>query len=319
MVFVEVPYSQGPSFFTNLTIYHELGHYVFDKLLDTDNPLPAFTSLVAAMNRAFAETFGDRIETPSTRTWVKRALDSSTKEVFCDLFALRNLGPAYSFALIDILSLIGLMGEDAESRFDEDHPALALRFREQQRCLQKEGWWPSVESLPSEHVSLVSRLAGKSESEYVFEHQGKQVPGSVAFVGAFLTVLPFVHELAADLTPNCKAAAADFAKHTERLQECLLHGVVPSSLLAEDRPLSPTPVSMINAAYCFYLTRLPKLMDRLEGQRADNLQQRMNWAEKLEAWTVKGVEDSQLLVARWQVLNAEAAGTDDKSLTSREQ
>jgi len=38
-------------------------------------------------------------------------------------------------------------------------------------------------------------------------------------------------------------------------------------------------------------------MDRLEGQRADNLQQRMNWAEKLEAWTVKGVEDSQLLVA----------------------
>jgi hypothetical protein len=24
----------------------------------------------------------------------------------------------------------------------------------------------------------------------------------------------------------------------------------------------------------------------------------MNWAEKLEAWTVKGVEDSQLLAAR---------------------
>jgi hypothetical protein len=54
---------------------------------------------------------------------------------------------------------------------------------------------------------------------------------------------------------------------------------------------------MINAADCFHLTSLPTLMDRLEGQRADNLQQRMNWAEKLEAWTVKGVEDSQLLVA----------------------
>jgi hypothetical protein len=55
---------------------------------------------------------------------------------------------------------------------------------------------------------------------------------------------------------------------------------------------------MINAAYCFLLTSLPKLIETLEGQRADNLQQRMNWAEKLEAWTVKGVEDSQLLAAR---------------------
>jgi hypothetical protein len=32
LVFVEIPYSQGPCFFTNLTIYHELGHYVFDRL-----------------------------------------------------------------------------------------------------------------------------------------------------------------------------------------------------------------------------------------------------------------------------------------------
>jgi hypothetical protein len=28
-VFVELPYSQGPSFFNNLAIYHELGHYAF--------------------------------------------------------------------------------------------------------------------------------------------------------------------------------------------------------------------------------------------------------------------------------------------------
>jgi hypothetical protein len=314
MVFVEVPYSQGPSFFANLTIYHELGHYVFDRLADADNPRPTFTSLVAAMDHAFAETFGDLLKTPGNRTWAKRVLDSWTKEVFCDLFALRNLGPAYSFALIDILSLIGLMGEDVEGRFDEDHPALALRFREQQKCLQKEGWWTSVENMPSEHVSLVARLAAKNESEYFFEYQEKEVP---LFIDAFLAIVPFIHELAADLTPHSEAAAADFAQYAEQIEECLLHGVVPSSLLAEDRALAPTPVSMINAAYCFYLTGLPRLMDKLDGQRADDLRQRMNWAEKVEAWTVKGVEDSQLMVARWQVLNrAATAGTDDKSLIS---
>jgi hypothetical protein len=189
------------------------------------------------------------------------------------------------------------MGEDVEGRFDEDHPALALRFREQQRCLHREGWWALIENLPSEHVSLVTRLASKSESDYFFEFNGKQVPAFPAFIDAFLAIVPFIHELAADLAPHTRVAAADFAQHSDQIQECLLHGVVPSSLLAENNASSPTPVSMINAAYCFHLTSLPKLMDTLEGQRPNDLRQRMKWAEKLEAWTVKGVEDSQLLAA----------------------
>ena len=293
MVFVEVPYSQGPNFFANLMIYHELGHYVFERLADADDRRPAFTLLVSAMDRAFGEKLGDSIKTPGTRAWAKRVLEAWTKEVFCDLFALRNLGPAFSFALIDFLSLLGLMGEDVEGKFDEDHPAPARRLREQQKCLQKGGWWTPVENLPSGHVSLMARLAGKTEPEYFFEFQETVIP---AFIEAFLAIVPLIHELAVDLTPHSEAAAADFAQHAEKIDECLLHGVVPSSLLAENRASSPTPVSMINAAYCFHLTSLPKLMDRLEGQRADNLQQRMTWAEKLEAWTVKGVEDSQLLV-----------------------
>jgi len=243
VVFVEVPYSQGPSFFANLMIYHELGHYVFEKLGDTDDRRPTFTSLVAAMDRAFGEKLGDSIKTPGTRTWAKRVLDAWTKEVFCDLFALRNLGPAFSFALIDFLSLLGLMGEDVEGKFDDEHPAPALRLREQQRCLQKGGWWASVENLPSGHVSLMARLAGKSEPAYFFDFQETMIP---AFIDAFLTIVPLIHELAADLTPHSEEAAADFAQHAEKIYECLLHGVVPSSLLAENSASSPTPVSMIN-------------------------------------------------------------------------
>ncbi len=165
VAFVEVPYSQGPGFFANLMVYHELGHYVFEKLGGTDDRRPAFTTLLATMDRAFGEKFGDNIKTPGTRTWAKQVLEAWTEEVFCDLFALRNLGPAFSFALIDFLSLLGLMGEDVEGKFDEKHPAPALRLREQQRCLQKAGWWTSVENLPSGHVALMVRL-GKSAPEY---------------------------------------------------------------------------------------------------------------------------------------------------------
>ena len=92
-------------------------------------------------------------------------------------------------------------------------------------------------------------------------------------------------------------AAEDFGHQRARIENCLLHGVVPSQLLVEGGEggaLSPTPVSMINAAYCFYLTRLPELMNSLEGQKDSDLKQRQNWIERLEAWTMKGIEDYQL-------------------------
>jgi hypothetical protein len=292
LVFVEVPYSQGPGFFSNLTIYHELGHYVFDSLAAAQERGPAFAKLIGAQERAFAENLHQAITTPSTRTWAKRVLDDWTKEIFCDLFALRHLGPAYAFALIDFLSLIGLMGEETEAKFDADHPAPALRFREQLRRMEEDGWWKIVGGLSSEHVSLVKKLAAKTQ--YSFEFQEKSVP---RFVEAFQTIIPFIHELVIEITPHCGAAAEDFGRQRANVENCLLHGVVPSQLLVEGGALSPTPVSMINAAYCFYLTGLPRLISRFEDQEDSNLKHRQNWVQRVESWTMKGIEDFQLLDA----------------------
>jgi len=188
LIFVEVPYSQGPSFFSNLTIYHELGHYVFDSLAAAQEKGPAFVKLTEVQERAFAEMFGKAGPRESVRNWAKGVLDDWTAEVFCDLFALRHLGPAYAFALIDFLSLIGLMGEETEAKFDDDHPAPALRFREQLHRMKEDGWWKVVESLSSEHVSLVTKLAAKTK--YSFEHQETSLP---QFIEAFQEIIPSIH------------------------------------------------------------------------------------------------------------------------------
>jgi hypothetical protein len=290
-VFVEVPYSQGPSFFANLTIYHELGHYVLEKLKEADPKSPAFSAMAEAMERAYADSLGPRLTSARVTTWAKGVLDAWTNEIFCDLFALRHLGPAFSFALADVLSLIGLMGEETEGSFDKDHPAPALRFREQFARLGEDGWWALVQDLPSEHVSLIRRLADKSESDYLFRFSGETIPG---FVEAFLTILPLIHKLAIDVTPHCSAMSEDFGLRRADIETCLLHGVVPSQLLAEKETSSPTPVSMINAAYCFCLARLPELMDKLENQNVRNPRDRKNCMERIEAWTMKGIEDAQL-------------------------
>jgi hypothetical protein len=284
LVFVEVPYSQGPSFFSNLTIYHELGHYVFDRLAADQGELSK------AQEQAFTEKLGQRLM-GSNRDWARHVLDAWTTEVFCDLFALRHLGPAYAFALVDFLSLTSLMVEGTEHVFDPEHPAPALRFREQLRRLQEDGWWKTVEHMSSDHISLLTRLANKNGYQFLFSE--KEMP--VEFLDAFETIIPFIHKFVVAITPHCGTGAEDFSRRGAEIENCLLHGVVPSHLLAEGKASSPTPVSMLNAAYRFYLTRLPEFMNRFEDKESSILQHRKNAIERLEAWTIKGIEDYQLL------------------------
>lgn len=283
LVFVEVPYSQGPSFFSNLTIYHELGHYAFDRLAD------AHQELSAEQERAFTDRLAHGLT--RQRDWARRVLDAWTTEVFCDLFALRHLGPAYAFALVDFLSLTSLMREETEQIFDPEHPAPALRFREQLRRLQEDGWWKTVEHMSSDHISLLTRLANKNGYQFLFSEE--KMP--VEFLDAFETIIPFIHKFVVAITPHCGTGAEDFSRRGAEIENCLLHGVVPSHLLAEGKASSPTPVSMINAAYRFYLARLPEFMKRLEDQDASNPKHRKKSIEKLEAWTIKGIEDYQPL------------------------
>ena len=147
LVFLELPYSQGPSFFMNLTIYHELGHHVFEALSHAQKPQAAFSQLSNKMESAFGAELGETL-TSSTRTWAREVLDAWAREIFCDLFAIRFLGPAFTFALVDFLSLVGLMGEGTEVTFDEKHPAPSLRFTEQIEQLKRDGWWDTIASIP---------------------------------------------------------------------------------------------------------------------------------------------------------------------------
>jgi hypothetical protein len=263
LVFVELPYSQGPSFFTNLTIYHELGHFVFEKMSDPNTPDPAFSKLASVMDVSFNTKLGEHIKTPSTRTWARDVLKNWAREIFCDLFAIRFLGPAFSFALIDVLSLLGLMREGTEITFDDEHPAPALRFREQIEQLKRDGWWDTISSLSSDHILLVETLASKPTSDYEFVYRHETIPG---FVEAFLEIVPHLYPLVEAITPDPQQIAQDFRNRREDIEKCLLAGIVPSQLLKQGNSESPLPVSIINAAYSFYLTSMPDLMNRLIDQ-----------------------------------------------------
>src|SRR5260370_28369795 len=62
--FIELPYSQGQSLFTNLAIYHAIGHVVYEEFSTLDRPHPAFAALDAAtlraLNGVFSKDYEDR-------------------------------------------------------------------------------------------------------------------------------------------------------------------------------------------------------------------------------------------------------------------
>jgi hypothetical protein len=288
LLFLELPYSQGPSFFMNLTIYHELGHYVFES---TSHAQPLKIDLSRVMEDSFNAELGKHMKTGSLRTFAREVLDAWTREIFCDLFAIRFLGPAFTFALVDFLSLLGLMGEGTEVTFDHEHPATSLRFKEQIEQLKRDGWWETIANIPSDHVRLIRNLASKTDYEFVFRHES--IPG---FIEAFREIVPHIHPLVEAITPDPRNVAKDFAQRRVDIQACFLHGVVPSHLLMQGNTDSPLPVSIINGAYIFYLTSMPDLMAKLIDQEPSNLKQRCDLTAKLEGWTLKALEDHQLYV-----------------------
>jgi len=78
----------------------------------------------------------------------------------------------------------------------------------------------------------------------------------------------------------------------------LTYGVVPSTLVQGGKESFPDAVALINAAYLFYLENLPQLMKRISKQDKNNLSHRSKWAERVEMWALKALEDLSLLSGR---------------------
>src|SRR5260370_838678 len=111
------------------------------------------------------------------------------------------------------------MRAETEAVFDEEHPAPALRFKEQLKQLTTDGWWRIVKEPESKHVTLINRLASKTKYQFVF--RDSEVAG---FVEAFLSIVPSIHTLVREITPDTRTATRGFRLCRTQIEDCLLHG-----------------------------------------------------------------------------------------------
>jgi len=111
-------------------------------------------------------------------------------------------------------------------------------------------------------------------------------------VDAFLdVVVPAIRKLVSQVTADATPAIKRFQQFRGSIEECLRVGVVP----LQNNSSSPDPVSIINAAFCLYLTSIAEIIKQFEGPDAENdVALHSLWTKRLEMWTTKAIEDSQL-------------------------
>ncbi len=292
--FIELPYTQGPNFFTNLAIYHEIGHFVHEELCNAAPPNTAIADLTSVTVRSLKRTFGKGLNDPQAFAYGRKILENWTQEIFCDLFALSLLGPAFSFALVEMLGMLGFLSTGDCVRFNPTHPASACRFAEHVNLLRSGGndsWMEAIADIQPEQKKLVERMAAIPPSRYKFYIDDKRL-GPRSLVDAFLNeIVPAIRKLVSKITASATPAVTRFKRIRNTVEESLSVGVVPSTA-----PGPPDPVSIINAAFCFYLTSLPKVIKEFEDPTAEtDVAIYSRWTKRTEMWTMKAIEDSQIL------------------------
>ena len=155
LTLVGIPYSQSSGLFLNCQIPHEMAHFVYqevvcdeitkkvDEILDSHYPNEPAANEVALSQ-------------------IRGLLNLWVEEIFCDLFAISLIGPAFTFAFAEWTSASLIMQEvggpvTQSFEFGPSHPADVARFYLHMRHLKALGWWEPVQDWKCISVELLNQ------------------------------------------------------------------------------------------------------------------------------------------------------------------
>jgi hypothetical protein len=295
---VGIPYSQSESVLLNCVIAHEIGHFVFGELrLESKLSSEARTILTSVF-----QPVANRLR-PDDRKRMPTLFAGWTEELFCDLFAVRLIGPCYTYAYVEIFDLANILHADATLNkyaaglslmFNDSHPADLYRIRQQTALIERLGWWKEIGHSQSNATKVLGHSAKLNAIDFSFpslKHVEKEV----------LTALDqLAHKIATEVEESLSgldSGVSEYSRLKKTVREYFLHGVVPSVISdpKSGSKESPDAVTILNVAYQLYLDDLSELLNRIQNQDASSVADRTRWTQSLEAWTLKALDDLELI------------------------
>jgi hypothetical protein len=301
---IGIPNSQGKALFLNCLLAHEIGEYAYAKRgIEAGLASDAAAALEKHIGKEFATSplTAQSLMTKTVLQWAK--------EIFCDLFAVRLIGPSYSFAYIELFDLMNLLNKDGNLIVGDNtkppiqsyraHPSHPFRVKAQAELLKGEGWWDLIKDLDSRQCAVLRALLELNLDSFIEAEEavgGDRVP----FVKALVDVIPQVKTQVGNVTNGIDPRLHEYSMLWKPIAEYLSNGIVPSTLNVTDsagilQEVHATPITLLNASYRFYLEGVETLMSRIKGQNLSSAQDRTAWMKRIENWTTKALEDVALL------------------------
>jgi hypothetical protein len=106
----------------------------------------------------------------------------------------------------------------------------------------------------------------------------------------FFAMVDRVRDAVRSTVSGISSQSSVFYELRGAISEYLSYGVVPSRIVSEGKAITPSSVAIVNAAHLFYLEPLDVLLGRIRGSRADCLECRTLWSERVEMWTSEALE-----------------------------
>jgi len=276
--FLGLPYSQSKSLFMNCLLYHEAGHFIAEEInLFPEEDIPELTKELKSDFKRYANWAGMTIQ-----VWME--------ELFADIVAVKLIGPAYTYASMELLRLVHNLSRTDIRTFSINHPADALRFREQLKILKADNWESSAETKQWQELKKIANI-----------RQNTYLPPDdedPSMRKKWLKLIEFlcrpknikkVHDLADQYLADRANPCDCFMQSAAIIRECLKHGIVPS-WSGMQRQI-PHPTAIINGAVFFLLSDMDDLYKIVPSINKNKVGERASLEKRLEMWCIKGIED----------------------------
>jgi len=310
---LKFPYCAAQEVLVNCILFHEMGHYIYEKtnleqqfLYEIESNLTKFVQdnkiieklkpkdPVLACNKLFI--------------YVGGLMSSWADEIFADIVAIRILGPAFHFACL-VLEQILRTDIKRNRNFSRTHPADDFRFKIHAKWLNK-GMWDDI--IKNRTPDVFDRLENCKNLEFkkkdfsisceppLGEDKDLKEKLHTWMFEEFEKMVVKVEKEALAKTAG-QEPISDFNRNENESNDSLItkaleHGVVPSTVYDKKKQKRhPNPTTILNSGFFFYLGNMDALLKKVKSSDSD-IDKRMNYEKRLNQWLAKAIEDWQILL-----------------------